>query len=615
MASENRPEPSAAKTALFTLVGCGALGLLLIVADIALVGDWGQALIDWLRQRTPVGDKPPQPWKAAAGVGTILIGLLLMLVGVIPARRFERTDPLIRRVIYGYNAFLNGFLLLIVLIVINLFVFNMLPRYLDATEGGFHSISETTKNFVRDIDRSTKVYVMLPESDIQGQIKTMLSNCREMNPKYFEVIELSLSLSDSRIRELKKKYPAMNLDDEGGLLITFGDDPNKFSFIRSSELYNVNFDRRRGEASSRQFTGEVKLLQEMMFLAENKEKQVVYFLQGNGEPKLDDRGARGLARVTDRMVKNNFEVKPLILDGTDPKVPNDASLVVVIVSYESAKPLLDSALKAIRNFLDTPGKDGKSKGKLLVFMDPLPAAKPGEMKRTGIEDVLRDYNVDVTGERILTFAVPRSLVVSGGGPTTTIATPPESATSGGNPVALAFSNKLLVLPETRNLRPFTKNPAFRAEPLLATIGAVWADSDPDIAPEQRARQFESDPQLGRQMITKNLTVALTVTETPMPNPAGEPSGKNTPRMAVFGDADMIVNAVAGREDLEHFDLILSTINWLRERDTNVGVQPKTHRTFSIPQAVSYTNLVYIPVSLLLVVIVIMGVGVWVSRRR
>ena len=39
-------------------------------------------------------------------------GLALMFVSLLPARAVERTDPALRRLLYGYNAVLSGLLML-----------------------------------------------------------------------------------------------------------------------------------------------------------------------------------------------------------------------------------------------------------------------------------------------------------------------------------------------------------------------------------------------------------------------------------------------------------------------------------------------------------------------
>ena len=57
-----------------------------------------------------------------------------------------------------------------------------------------------------------------------------------------------------------------------------------------------------GNKPQRQFTGEVRLMQELYFLAEDKRRPVVYFTQGHGEPD-EASPARDVACCLDPEVK------------------------------------------------------------------------------------------------------------------------------------------------------------------------------------------------------------------------------------------------------------------------------------------------------------------------
>src|SRR5206468_3247652 len=97
-------------------------------------------------------------------------------------------------------------------------------------------------------------------------------------------------------------------------------------------------------ADSRFFKGESELMSTLSFLAEGKQKPVIYFTQGNGELGLEDTSSndinKGLATIKRQLEADNYTVKGLQLtplEGTPAlgdmvssvQVPKDAAMVVV----------------------------------------------------------------------------------------------------------------------------------------------------------------------------------------------------------------------------------------------------------------------------------------------
>ncbi len=56
-----------------------------------------------------------------------LIGLALMFASLMLAKADIRSNVVLRRTLYGYNAFLTGLLLLAVLVVLNIVLFALFP--------------------------------------------------------------------------------------------------------------------------------------------------------------------------------------------------------------------------------------------------------------------------------------------------------------------------------------------------------------------------------------------------------------------------------------------------------------------------------------------------------
>src|SRR5262245_26446661 len=148
------------QTAYTILIGGGLLGGALALGSIIAAYWWWAPLLAWLRD----GERE-KLWQPLAGFAGLLA---IMFATFQAARRFERVDVTLRRVLYGYNAFLTGFLLLLLLVVINAFVHVRAALPYDATEGGFYSLSERTKQFLGNLETPVEVFMLLDPEDSSG---------------------------------------------------------------------------------------------------------------------------------------------------------------------------------------------------------------------------------------------------------------------------------------------------------------------------------------------------------------------------------------------------------------------------------------------------------------
>jgi len=103
-----------------------------------------------------------------------------------------------------------------------------------------------------------------------------------------------------------------------------------------------------------------------------------------------------------------------------------------------------------------------------------------------------------------------------------------------------------------------------------------------------------------------ISVAVTVTES-----SGEAA---KPRMVVIGDAEFLSN-----EDIEiypsNYDLAASAIEWMISERGFVGPRPKESSRYSFGPGVDIDRMTFGAFWTMLVLIVILGVGVWLARRK
>jgi hypothetical protein len=568
------------------------------------------------------------PWDLTWTALALFGGLTLMFVSLLLARGAERSGTAMRRVLLGYNAVLSGVLLAVIIGVGNVLAytdvgpFNAFNRVFDWTSSGLYSLSDSTKNFLVSLQQPVKVYVLLPRSHpVSRDVETLLENCRSITNK-ITWTSVSRDLNQKTLEELAEKY---QIPDALGMLVTYGPEGNvAYDYIKLNDFY-VRQETRPDEPARHVFKGESALLKTLTYLAEGKSKAVVYFTQGHGELDWQDRSLdkadNGMGLLIEDLSRGNYELKPLTFDPKTRKVPENANVVVI------ARPRNEFSadiVQALRDFLR--GANGK-KGKLIVLLDVV-TRPDGSMVRTGLEGLLREYNVEVGDDRVLDLGlrIPTLLTV-------------EANPRSTNPVARAFLRGNRPTPflfqDARTVRPGAANPmagsSFNAETLLQTSqGAdVWAEKDLSASPAVLAAELRKPANRERMLKTLSpepLPLAVAVTEgtsSPPPIPGHPPvAGDSQPRLLVFGDATWISNQMmASQFGPNQSDLFGSCLAWLRERpDVGTsagGTERKLYKIEINPETNpdAALRLKVLPAALMVLGLVGVAGGVWVVRRR
>lgn len=600
---------SPADEARFTVLALGGLvGLCIAILGLILNVQYWDRLTAWLR----LGDRDGA-WKALLAIVTLVAGLAVMFLSLSSARSEERSSPVLRRLIYGYNAILTGILLFLILAIVNVLAYMKLPAMVDSTEAGLFKLSDRSKQILQSLDKPTTVYLIMASDGIAfDEMRTLLANAQDFAP-YLRVESLSPGLNAGRIRELQKQYPDISSE---GVLVVYGDGPNApGSFIKSEDILKVNFT---GRDRSDSFEGEAKLMTDLAFLSENRQKPIVYFANQNaGEFDLNDTDPRkvtGIGSLKSRLEKRNFDVRPLKFDTADPKVPDDATIIVL---PNPRQPYTQPVVAALTKYMN------ERKGKLVLLTD-IPQ-RATAMPETGLEPLLSAYKVDLGKDRVLMVPVQVGQSVYSD-PEVVLGTVAQSAVAARNPVAVSFDGYNLRFAMSRVVRPMAApaapgqgDPSLRAETLLETSPGlpVWAESDLKTAPRQMVESFFKDTKLFREKRSPEpLPIAVVVGESAAPMPGGAGAAAK-PRMAVFGSASFISNPYMDetRSDPVYFDLFAGTLEWLRERPSNVGIEPRTYKNYMLDPGTNLFRLVFLPSILALTCIIGLGVGVWVVRRR
>ena len=621
---------------VLVLILGGAAGFLTVLLGIALL------LYHWWNPYFVGG---LEAWRAnwrrlATCALAILGGLVLMFFSLLLGRVDERSNPTLRRLLYGYNTVLTCLLLLLILGLVNILAyvrigpFKLFSRTFDWTATHNHSLSPGSVSVLEHLDKPVKVYVFLPvegEGLVRRDIQNLLDSCRGRSDR-IEAEYLSPQLQADRVRALMKQYGLTSID---GLLVAYGTGASEtHEFIPRDDLVTIDFQHATGRRAY-QFNGEDALMKRLRFLMEGKTKGVIYVTQGNGEPSLTGgpampgpRGDQaGLSALQRRLQRDNYDVRPLELAPGVDKVPEDASVVVVA---RPTSPLPVTAVKALTDYMTQAPADGKSKGKLVVLLD---RATPQNVKLpSGLEPLLAEFNVQAGNDRVISLLMIRLQGMRPGdvlvGANSAINNPVVEALNVDGPSRFIFQ-------DPRTVRGLPANPAgggrFLTQELLITYPQqlVWEEKNLATDAAQAIQQVQGEVlegrpfgELSKPIKREPVPVAVAVSERGAGgSPRRDGLPPDQPRLVVFGDASWLLNArlEEGTSTFRsHYELIVDTLAWLRERPTMGAIADAKERKYlpldKVPPEVS-GRLKWLPALLMLVVILVLGTGVWVVRRR
>jgi hypothetical protein len=592
-------DPAAQQTSvrLLLLAGGGCLGLILILAGMIYFYLWSDSLTNWLDKK----ELREARW-VLLPLLMILLGSLTVLLAILPARAEERQVPLLRHLIYGSNFALTVLLLLVVLIVVNVVVARELPNQLDTTASGFYTLSEPTRRLLTQLDQPVRAYVVMPNTtdrDI-NDIRQLLLSMQDTSSGRFSVRFLSQTADRNELASLREKYPQFQLvmdqrTTNVAILLTTGTDEKRHAVVSDSDMFDF---------SRRNFEGEKKLYQEIAFLADNQNKPVVYFTQGHGEMDAtnnpDSPPERSVNRLRQYLEKNYLDVRTLHLNQPNPKVPDDAK---VLILAEPQNPYSREALEALRAYMNR----STNKGKIIYFSGTVDGPD-GQMMRTGVEDLLAEFNVRVGQEYL--YTLPTNASIDYRAPLVAF-----SSSAIKNPIlqSIARVTPRMQFAYPREVSPQNKRSEFQATELLLTVGITWREAIKPADIASRLEQIIANEKIQEQvgLSSSPRSVATTVTE------------GATPRVVAIGSAYVFSDRVAQQSRASNpvtFDLIGVSVDWLRERETSlaaVNIEAKKYTEYKIPppSSLNFSRLLWLPLGLGLLTVVGMGVGVWVVRRR
>jgi ABC-type uncharacterized transport system involved in gliding motility auxiliary subunit len=220
---------------------------------------------------------------------------------------------------YGANMVVYSALFLLLLAAINYLGVRYNQR-IDLSEEGVFSLSPQARSIVEDLDQDVSLQAFL-EGGHDPAIEDLLESFGSSSPR----VKVELIDPDAQ-PDLAQKYGIRNY---GTLRVAYGEQSTMVSQPSEESITNAL----------------IKVTQ--------AKQRTVYFLQGQGEPDIEDAsGPRGYGQAKQDLGNESYIVKPLLLlqEGA---VPADADIVAVAAPE---KRLLDQELGALKTISRAAGR-------------------------------------------------------------------------------------------------------------------------------------------------------------------------------------------------------------------------------------------------------------------
>jgi gliding motility-associatede transport system auxiliary component len=479
-----------------------------------------------------------------------LLGLLAIIVYFASAKDTLKTFLGERSTKYGASAALYTLLFFAILVAVNYLSTRHYHRF-DLTEAGVYSLSPQSRSILQHLDKPLEVNAFV-EAGSDPQLKELLDSYRYASDKISYTIVDPDKQPDMAERFHISTVPAVHLQ--------YGDNTNVVNKLSEEELTN----------------GIIKVTR--------AEKKIVYFLEGHGEPNLDDQEEpKGYGQVKASLGNESYEIKPLVLS-EGAAIPDDANLLIVAGAERS---LLPHEVQAIDAYL-------KKGGHTLFLLNPRVTPElVTYLQQWGVQvgnDVIVDEQLQLLRGR--TFTLTPFVTTYGAHPIT------EELSRHGSSALTTYGMSRSVEPQVDGKKGLTP------VSLVKTGPNSWAETDLDgVFQKQTARLDEQD-----RKGPISLAVAVTAN---LKDIGADHDG--IARLVVFGDAvfadNQYINQYFNR------DLFLNTVGWLVGEEGLISVRARSMRASRVQfTAEQGTVIFYLSVLILPEFLLIAGLAVWWQRR-
>jgi len=476
-----------------------------------------------------------------------------------------------RRWKIGFDVVVRTLLVLTVLVLINYLGAQFFKRFYISAQTRTE-LSPRTLSVVHSLTNDVTVTLYYDKTDeMFPTIVALLNEYRAANPK-ITVKAVDYTRDAGEAQKVKEKYKLSSATDkdlvifdcEGRVKVANGDALSQYTVEEVPNAKEREFRRKpilfRGE----------QMFTTLLLAVQNPQPFKAYFLQGHGEPALNDNSDQGYMKFGAILAQNYIATQPLQLLG-DTTIPDDCNLLIIAGPRTEFR---ESELQKIDQYLSQGGR-------LFMLFDYFSVNKP-----TGLESILARWGVEVGSD--------------------TVQDPDNFATRGQDVIIRQFSKHPVVNPLTQLALQLI---------LPRPIAAINWQNPPADAP-QVENLIASGPNStlanSPGLPPRSYPLMIAVEQKPV---AGVASPRGTTRMVVTGDSFFLNNRQI--ESGANRDFLGYAANWLLDRSVlldGVGPRPVTEFRLLLTDAqqrqIRWLLLGALPGGVLL-----FGWFIWLLRRK
>ena len=515
----------------------GLLGMFLAIAGLTVYAVW-----------------PQQRMAVSLFVGLALCCFVIVLLVHQRAIRVAAVGRAARR---GFH---SGVMIVIFVAIVGLV--NMLAarhnfRW-DLSEAGQFSLAEQTTKLLGTLDRDVHITIFIQDL---GRTKAVLQGLVE-SYQYLTPRLTFTSIDPEKHPAVANQY---GVTQYGTVVFESGDQEARVRFFNQEDLNNRE-----------------QLFTNALIRVTRDEKKQITFLEGHGEHRIDDAGARGFSLLKEALGREGYETTSFSL-AQEGVVPDGTTVMVIGGPTRLLPPQEVDALLAYLN----------GGGRLFVMVDPL--------VESGLAPLLDHWGVSLDNDLV----IDTSISLFGAGLEVVVATNYSSSHQITKDFTLSTA-----FPMARSVRFLSaKQGQMLFEGLVMTSDRSWGETDLTGGPVSldRLRDIKGPLLIGAAVSPAPISDTLQTGATEVaPNIDG--------RLVVFGDSDFARND--SFRLMGNGDLFLNSVSWLAEEEETISIRPKEARMSPlILDSNQERSLFLVAVVLLPGTVLVVGFGVWQWRRR
>lgn len=472
-----------------------------------------------------------------------------------------------------------------ILVLVN-YVFSRRFARWDWTKSGLYSLSDKTKQVVKDLKAPVTVTVFMTEQmPLYREVDELLKRYRAASP-LITVETLDPTRNIARAEALVKEFGIRS----STVVFTSGEgDAKRKKYVTQDQLAEYDFSRARfgGEPSIKAFKGEQEFTSAILAVTQSKTPRVL-FTSGHGERSTTGRDRADLPSVAELLKRDNCTVEDWASLGA-PDVPAGTDLLVV-AGPRSA--FTEPERAALRRWLDAGGR-----AIFLLDVEFFPG-KVTTMADVGLKPLLEGIGVRLDDDVVVDPKNALPLF----GPETVFARSfrPHAITK-------LLEGSAVVLPLARSVGLVEKMPeGWTGQVLIETSADGWGETD--------LANLEKKVDKDDRDVKGPVPLAVAVeTSAPAAAPKEGAAPAKRSRVVVVGDADFASEGYV--RNAANAILISAAANWALERDALVAIPPKaTDQIAVFLSGGDLLRVLAIVAGVLPLAAIALGVAVWFRRR-